>query len=69
MSGGAEKFLQLGKSRFIWSSENFAIILDAAIREVLDLERYNEQLATEKEDSAKVVAVRQRAEAFFRTIQ
>jgi hypothetical protein len=44
--------------------EDFATILDVAIREVLDLERYNEQLAIEEKDSANIVALRQAPKRF-----
>jgi hypothetical protein len=38
--------------------EDFAELLHAAIKEVLDFERYNEQLEREEQDSANIVAVR-----------
>ena len=47
---------------------DFDSILDKAIREVLDLERFNEQLAAEEQDSARIVAVRQQAQAFFKSL-
>jgi hypothetical protein len=47
----------------------FDVILDEAIREVLDLERFNEQLAAEEQDSARIIAVRQQAEAFFKSLK
>jgi hypothetical protein len=37
--------------------------------DLLDLERFNEQLAAEEQDSARIIAVRQQAEAFFKSLK
>jgi hypothetical protein len=45
-----------------------AQILTESIKEVLDIERYNEELEAEENDSAQIVAVREQADAFFRSL-
>ena len=42
--------------------------LDAALKDVLDLEAYNEELAAEEADSVQIIAVQQQAQAFFSSL-
>jgi hypothetical protein len=48
---------------------DLAATLEEAIKEVLDLDLYNQELATEEADSAHVLAVKQQAETFFKSLQ
>jgi hypothetical protein len=43
--------------------------LEDAIKEVLDLDLYNQELAAEEADSAHVLAIKQQAEAFFKSLK
>jgi len=43
--------------------------LDDAILAVMDIDLYNQELATEERDSAQVIAVRQQVEAFLKTLK
>jgi hypothetical protein len=48
---------------------DLADILKAAILDVIDVDLYNQELAAEETDSAQIVAVRQQADAFFKTLK
>jgi len=48
---------------------DLADIVEAAILEVIDVDLYNQELAAEETDSAQIVAVRQQADAFFKTLK
>jgi hypothetical protein len=43
--------------------------LQKAIEDVIDIELFNEELSAEEADSAQIIAVRQRAEEFFRSLK
>jgi hypothetical protein len=47
---------------------DLATTLDFAIREVLDLDLYNEEVGAEEENSAEILAVKQQAETFFKSL-
>ncbi len=43
--------------------------LASAIEDVIDIERYNEELAAEEVDSQKIIAIQERVEAFLESLQ
>lgn len=47
---------------------DLADILRSAIEDVMDLEAYNQELAAEDADSAQIIAIRQQAEQFFKSL-
>jgi hypothetical protein len=47
---------------------DLAATLEEAIKEVLDLDLYNEELAIEEVNSAQILAVKQQAETFFKSL-
>jgi len=40
----------------------------SAIENVLDIDLYNQELATEESDSAQIIAVRKQTEKFFKSL-
>jgi hypothetical protein len=42
--------------------------LESAIKDVLDLDLYNQELAAEEADSAQIIAVQEQAERFFKSL-
>jgi hypothetical protein len=47
---------------------DLANILRSAIEDVIDIDLYNQELAAEEADSAQIIAVRQQAEEFFKSL-
>ena len=47
---------------------DLAQTLEKAIQNVLDLNLYNQELAAEEADSAQIIAVREQAEAFLKSL-
>jgi hypothetical protein len=47
---------------------DLAATLESAINDVLDIDLYNQELAAEEADSAHIIAVRERAEEFFKSL-
>jgi hypothetical protein len=41
----------------------------SAIKAVMDVDKYNTELAAEEADSAKIIAVREQAEKFFKSLK
>jgi hypothetical protein len=48
---------------------DLAAVLHDAIVEMLDIDKYNEQLAAEKRDSAQIIAIKRQAETFFKSLK
>ena len=48
---------------------DLAETLSSAIEEVLDLDLYNQELAAEEADSARIIAVQEQAEQFFKSLR
>lgn len=48
---------------------DLAETLSNAIKEVLDLDLYNQELAAEETDSAQIIAVQEQAEQFFKSLK
>jgi hypothetical protein len=49
--------------------DDLAQTLDSAIKDVLDLDLYNQELEAEETDSAQIIAVREQAERFFKSLE
>jgi hypothetical protein len=47
---------------------DLATALDSAITDVMDIDLYNQELAAEEADSAQIIAVRERADQFFKSL-
>ena len=43
--------------------------LESAIDEVLDIDLYNQEVAKEETDSARIIAVQQQTEQFFKSLK
>jgi hypothetical protein len=42
--------------------------LESAIKDILDLDLYNQELAAEESDSTEIIAVQEQAERFFKSL-
>ena len=47
---------------------DLADTLESAIDEVLDIDLYNQELAAEEADSARIIAVQEQTEKFFKSL-
>jgi hypothetical protein len=47
---------------------DLAAELESAIRGVLDMDLYNQELAAEESDSTEIIAVQEQAEQFFKSL-
>jgi hypothetical protein len=48
---------------------DLAELLEDAIKEVLDIDVFNQELAAEEKDSTQIIAVQQQALAFFNSLK
>jgi hypothetical protein len=48
--------------------EDLKKLLESAIDDVIDIDLYNEELEAEEEDSRKIIAVQEKVNEFFRSL-
>jgi hypothetical protein len=49
--------------------DDLTAVLESAIEDVLDVDLYNQELAAEETDSAQIIAVREQADRFFKSLK
>jgi hypothetical protein len=68
------KYVERYGTTKVWECEamipaDLASVLESAIEDVIDLDLYNQELAAEEADSAEIIAVREKANEFFKSLK